>query len=296
MRWLSVVCLTALAWPLALAPAAAQDAPSPEVIAPESAAGGERVYQSTQPVWQPGEPNWVEGSATGEELAQGVSPDELLAPDDWRILPRLRRLGERPAGRYRERGGPLLNESWMNRPYSVGLLSGALFLDSPLRGRVNGTAGYMPGVRFGWDMDYYWGSEARIAYTTTGLQTPTNATALANARVLLVDGSILYYPWGDTKWRPYASWGMGLFDIFFTNDVGTVVHQTAFGMPFGVGFKVRQNQRWVFRMDLIDNLSFAAGDQLNTMNSLSLTAGLEYRLGTGPKRSYWPWNPSRSFR
>lgn len=246
------------------------------------------VYQPPRRVFQPGEPDWVEGGAL--ETADLLIEPELepaFGPPRW--------FG-RPAGRYRPRGNPLVHESWLNRPFSVGILSGALFLDKPLPGRVNGTAGYMPGLRFGWDTTYYWGTEARFAYTTTGLQTPTNAAALGNARILLVDSSVLYYPWGDTQWRPYASVGMGLFDILFTNDVGTQVHQTAFNLPFGVGLKVRHNQRWVFRLDVTDNLSFAAGDQLATMNNISLTGGLELRLGTGPKRSYWPWNPTRSFR
>jgi hypothetical protein len=289
-RFAIVACLAALAYCCAPAELHAQALTAPESEAvPRAQAGGPRVFQSRQQVFQSDEPDWVEGSSVEGNSVEPLDPETVP-------YFRRRRLFERPPGRYALRGDPLTNESWMNRPFSFGILSGALFLDSPLKGRVNGMAGYMPGIRLGWDTDYFWGIESRIAYSTTGLQTPTNGTALGNARVLLADSNLLYYPWGDTKWRPYATIGMGLMDILFTNDVGTQVHQTAFNMPFGVGFKVRHSQQWVFRLDLVDNLAFAAGDQMNTMNSLSLTAGLELRLGTGPRRSCWPWNPTKSFR
>lgn len=299
-RFAIVACLAALACSHAPAVLRAQAITAPESEAvPRGTTAGAGVYQRPQQVFQPGEPDWVKDNSTEGDATEGNRAAEYssgpLDPEAEPFFPR-RRLFERPAGRYRERGNPLTHQSWMNRPYSIGLLSGALFLDSPLKNRVNGTAGYMPGIRFGWDTDYFWGAEMRVAYTTTGLQTPTNGVALGNARILLADTSLLYYPWGDTKWRPYGTIGMGLFDILFTNDVGTQVHQTAFNIPFGIGIKVRHSQQWVFRLDLVDNLSFAAGDQMNTMNSLSLTGGLELRLGTGPRRSYWPWNPTKSFR
>jgi hypothetical protein len=106
----------------------------------------------------------------------------------------------------------------------------------------------------------------------------------------------LYYPFGDTQWRPFFMVGFGFADLRFTDDNNLQVHQTALDIPFGIGLKYRHNEQWAFRVDLTDNLSFATGQNISTMSNYSITGGVEARWGVGARKSYWPWNPSRTFR
>ena len=92
-------------------------------------------------------------------------------------------------------------------------------------------AGYFGGYRLGWDCDYYWGCELRAGFATMPEWDSTRAkiaqkqadtlAGLApddpwrdrydrrrDVDVNVWDASLLYYPWGDSTWRPYALVGL----------------------------------------------------------------------------------------
>jgi hypothetical protein len=236
----------------------------------------------------------LNGQGTPEAgTTEEIVVDEEPAP---RWLPELQLPSFPSNGRSRGIGTPLERDSWMNRPYSFSAFTGAFAMGNPIAGRVDGTTGYFTGFRAGWDTSYFWGLETRFGFSTVGLSDPNQLQTLGTLKAFLLDTNLLYYPLGDTQWRPYASLGFGLADYNFNDDTGHNDHNTAFNMPFGIGVKYRHNARWVFRLDALDNLSFATGNSIGTMNNFSITAGIEARLGFGPRASYWPWNPTRSFR
>jgi hypothetical protein len=88
---------------------------------------------------------------------------------------------------------------------------------------------------------------------------------------------------------------MGLSDVDFVDNQNRRIHETVFQLPFGLGVKYRWNSRIAFRAELLDNVSFAGGD-VDVMHNVSVTAGLEYRFGGRSKKTYWPWNPSRTWK
>ena len=102
-----------------------------------------------------------------------------------------------------------------------------------------------------------------------------------------------YYPWENARWRPYASVGFGLARFDFDDEHGNRVRKATFGLPVGVGMKYLIHRNSAFRLDLTDNIAFAAGP-MDTQHNVSLTAGLEIRFG-GVRRSYWPWNPGQDY-
>jgi hypothetical protein len=194
----------------------------------------------------------------------------------------------------RPRQPPLQRESWLNRPYNASFLLGGLFLDNPIAGQADGEPGFMYGARLGWDFGPSFGVETRIAGANPGIRDPQGVMELPPAKVFLWDMNWLWYWTGDTRWRPYFSAGMGLFDIQYDSTTQGY-HETTFAMPFGIGLKYRHSTRVAMRFDLIDNYTFASGQQ-EAMHNLSITAGLEARFGGGSRRNYWPWNPGHDWR
>ena len=268
-RWMALVAALGFTWSTLLS--------AQEVAPPLEAPPGEELRSLST-----GDAPWIE-----------LGPNDAVPWSDSEH-PWLPRLLPPSNGRHRGLGQPLEGESWLNRPFSASLFGGALVGDQPLKNRVDGSTGYLTGMRFGWDVDHFWGVETRLAFSNFGLddvQQP--ARRMGDAKVFHLDASYLWYPWGDARWRPYATLGMGLGDYSFFDENDQKSHQTAFTMPFGGGVKVRATPRWVFRFDVLDNLVFDQGSQLDTMHNLSITAGLEARWGVGPRKSYYPWNPGR---
>ncbi len=188
-------------------------------------------------------------------------------------------------------GEPLLGTSWQNRPFHVDFFAGDMIGDDAVDGVIGQEAGFFTGTRLGWDYDYYWGVETRLGLSWMSLfdrQNPQNNIGTGN--IIVWDMSLLYYPWGDSRWRPFALLGTGIQQLDSYGSSPAVYSGTLFEVPFGGGLKYRFNEWLTFRVDVIDNLAFGTGS-LDTMHNVSFSGGVEYHFG-GHRRTYWPWNPN----
>ena len=197
-------------------------------------------------------------------------------------------------------------QSWLYRPLSFGLFFGALFGTDLVSDWVSEKSGFLGGVRAGWDFDPYWGVEVRYAMGNGRLSDSNRAYAERDywrqaipslsfnentrfsARNLL-DVSMLYYFWGDVRWRPYLLFGVGYASLRFDDLLGNHWTHTTVDMPLAIGVKYLCSDQFAIRLEAADSIIIGNAD-LETVHDFSLTLGLEVRLG-GSRRSYWPWNP-----
>lgn len=239
--------------------------PDEEMIVPPL--GGE-------PMWE--EPPSIESEGSFFEPAGQATEEALCGPPAW--------------------GEPLQRSSWLHRPYSISGFAGALLMDDPLRGQVSAGTGFVPGFRLGFDPDAYWGLEARFAFSKIALEyLPTSQRQQGDLNYFSAEASWLWYPLGDTKWRPYLSLGLGLTDVDFYETATLHNAQTLFSLPFGLGMKYRLGNRAALRFEILDSVAFGNGSELDDMHNISITGGLEWRIGSLSKPSYWPWNPGRTW-
>ena len=176
------------------------------------------------------------------------------------------------------------------------------------------TAGFDGGWRVGWDVDPSWGAEMRFAFASLGLYDSNrrrnrpssrldNANGLAandperqrydhrNAELFQWDVDILYYPWRETRLRPYVLAGMGLTYINFQDRLGHSMQTDCLSLPLGIGIKYLCDENLAIRLDLLDDIAMS-NQHLVTQNNFSITGGLELRLG-GSRKIYWPFDLSR---
>ena len=180
-------------------------------------------------------------------------------------------------------GVPLITTSWLNRPIHADAFVGALFGDELIRNRVNQRGGVLNGLRLGIDFDHYWGGELRFATSNPRLE-----AGRGQAKVQFFDFHLLYYPWGDAHWRPYATLGSGLARYSFVSDTGQSIAQTMYHLPVGIGMKYFFKKSIALRMEFRDNIAFGHAG-VRTLNNLSLTSGIEWHFG-GRRRSYYPYD------
>jgi hypothetical protein len=166
---------------------------------------------------------------------------------------------------------------------------GAWFGDELIDGELGQHTAFFGGYRVGWDYDHFWGTEARLALATPDLADLQIANDYRTADVLVADLNLLYYPWGDSRWRPYASFGLGLGYFIFRDSEDRRFREVMVGMPLGIGMKYRWHEWLVLRADLQDNI-FIENAGLSSMGNFSLTGGVEVRFG-GTRRHYWPYHP-----
>ncbi len=263
-----------------------------------------RAHAQNEPVLRGPQVESIDVAPPGIELSTGDAdfttsiPGEfesptLTGPDGgrrplWRWLPKSN-------GRHLGIGGPLERESWLNRPFQFSPVAGAFIADGLLKDRVEGSTGYLSGFRLGWDFDHFWGLETRFGFTSFGLDSPIAGVELGLAKGFLWDLGLMWYPWGDSRWRPFATLGMGYADMRFYDEFARFNHPTMFTVPVGGGLKYRATDAFALRFDLIENIVLDGGRQSDTMNNLLIAASIEARLGFGPRRSYYPWNPSRAW-
>ncbi|MEM9186616.1 MAG: outer membrane beta-barrel protein [Planctomycetota bacterium] len=269
-----------------------------EFIAPSHSARSESAFVpdgtldfDAEPARQP-----LQEGHEGEELLPPVEGYEGgegfdLLPFDW-----VRHVGFRHSstdGRHIGKGLPLHGTSWMNRPFHVDWFAGPLLMDDIRHGQLGQSNTVIAGLRLGRDIDYYWGLEGRYGTGDSDvlfLEDSEDGVDAGKSSYSVADISVLYYPWGDSKVRPYGILGLGMSQLDFRdqNNVRTDVTQLA--VPWGVGVKLLEWPGASVRLEILDNWSFSS-DAVSDMHNWSFTAGMEFRYG-GKRRLYWPWRSS----
>lgn len=209
-----------------------------------------------------------------------------------------------PPERHRDTGLPLIRESWRYRPFGlsglVGYIDGGTLIDD----WTGSNSGTLYGFRLSWDPGYYWGCEFRYAITSMGRwDSARSLTALTadggtyypsnEVDMEIWDFSLLWYPWGDSTWRPYGLIGLGGATVRFDDCFANHWAPNHFAMPLALGLKYRYNSRLAFRFEMTDNIVFSSGP-VNSVHHFSITGGLELRFG-GTRKAYWPWSPGRYY-
>lgn len=249
----------------------AEPVPQFDLTAPQTGATWSNPYEmSQQPMLEEESGGWYDW------LPEGCIP--------W---------GPRTSREHRHIGRcfPLEGTSWLNRPCSAGWGAGVLWADDPLDSRVDLDPGFYGTYRLGWDYDYYWGLEFRLAQATPSVQVKSVDHTDGTADVTLGDVSVLWYPTGDSRLRPYVLLGLGFQHFNFRDDNDRVVNSSCFSMPIGLGAKYMCTPWCALRFELVENWA-AGSSQLDMMHNFTLSGGVEIRFG-GYRPSYWPWNPNR---
>jgi hypothetical protein len=194
-------------------------------------------------------------------------------------------------GRHIGHGRPLTGTSWRNRPYYVGGDIGTLWITDSVEDNITGDVDLFGGIFAGYDWDHYWGSEFAIHRATPELINKDVRDADRGDRLMIWSASMMYYPWGDTVFRPYWRCGIGVTEVDYPADDGERLDEGLWTVPLGVGLKYPLKRWLAARAEFTDYLALGNND-VSTLHNLSLTLGLEWRFGAHP-RSYWPWNPHR---
>lgn len=222
-----------------------------------------------------------------------------------------------PEERFLGPGEPLIQESWLIRPLSIGGFFGFVQGSQLIHDWTYEKQGMIGGMTLGCDFDHYFGCEMRMAFGRVVIGDSMRAVAAQEAAddaaglvstdrarrrfdngrdndLFLWEASVLYYPWGDSRWRPYATLGVGATSVDFIDRFSTVYQDAFFTMPFGIGVKYLHSDCLAFRLEMMDHMAFGGGKPIETMHHFSITAGMELRFG-GARRAYWPWNPGRHY-
>lgn len=181
------------------------------------------------------------------------------------------------------KGQPLQGTSWLNRPYHADWLVGSRFNTTSLANGIRQKNSLFGGYRVGQDFDHYWGREIELSFTRALIESDAG-TQLGTNRDWGVTGSMLYYPWGDASWRPYARWGLGVEHMQFSNENGVGFNEFLFAMPVGGGMKYYVDRWLAVRLDVTDHIAFGAGG-IDTAHQIAVTFGIEAHFG-GPRRRY----------
>jgi hypothetical protein len=185
-------------------------------------------------------------------------------------------------------GQPLQGTSWLNRPVYVGGFLGNSLGTTLVSGQVDLEPELLWGAWLGYDFSHYWGSELRLAFNYAELTVLPQGTSGGNSRGTLADINLLYYPWGDARWRPYGAVGVGLGGFRYTTTADPAGHHTGLAIPLGLGVKYLWGKRWAFRFDVKDNIVFG-GDDVSTTHTWSLLGGIEFHWGRTSAAQYYPW-------
>jgi hypothetical protein len=196
-------------------------------------------------------------------------------------------------GRATGRGFPLRGTSWLNRPYSIGFDVGAFVMTSEVSSNGNRNNDVLGAMTVGYDWDHFWGAQARWVWTSPELTTDIVSTDDPSNDLFIYDLSLMYYPWGDSRVRPYYRMGLGLSDVEFINPLGNIEDDMLFTMPIGFGVKYQTKRWFALRAEAVDNITIGQ-NSANSMHNFTLSFGMEWRLGGRPTTSENGWSsPSR---
>lgn len=299
---------------------AAEDLPTPTPAAPQ---GSKSHGNNVQPQWMPDRggspppadygnmagqfqpaPTYDAGEYDGGEYGEGYYDDSQYGDGEYGDSGESgefglgRGIGFRPIrnawSRFNaQHNVPLEGESWRYRPYSLSGFVGGAFGDDLQDHHLEQQAAASLGGRIGWDMGRYVGGELRGWYSNPATKFRPATTDQLEAHLFGFDVDVLYYPWGETRLRPYLMAGLGFVDVTYHTQPTSKADDMMLSIPFGLGLKYRLDNRFVLRGEFIDNYSFQ-GSVTDEMHNLAVTMGIEVRFGGGDRRSYYPWNPQLS--
>jgi hypothetical protein len=242
-------------------------------------------------------PTAAHGDLSGLPPAECLPPTAAPGPEGWNTPAADHWLGLRTSLTHPRAiglGQPLQGTSWLNRPYEFSLETGALIMANDPGDGSSKANDLLAAAQLGWDFDHYWGSQVRIAWSSPNYNTDVAPTSDSSNDLVIYDASLLYYPWGDSRVRPYYRFGVGLTDIDFVDIAGNSTSETLFTVPLGIGIKY-QKERWMaLRFEATDNIAFAQGGS-NTLNNFTLTFGAEWRFGGRPAPG-WRRDGSRNLQ
>ncbi|QDU57852.1 hypothetical protein Pan181_40750 [Aeoliella mucimassa] len=202
---------------------------------------------------------------------------------DWRERMRFRH--SMMDGRAIGKGQPLRTTSWLNRPYEFGIDTGAFLMANDVSSNNTSNNDLMVAAHLGWDWDHYWGAQARMTWTTPEFASSVDSNDQNTNTLMMYDVSLMYYPWGDSRVRPYYRLGMGLTDLDFINPSGVREDNTLFTIPMGLGIKY-QTERWMaIRAEAMDNIAWGQ-NSASSMHNFTLTIGFEWRYGGRPSSGW----------
>ncbi len=185
-------------------------------------------------------------------------------------------------------GQPLEGTSWLNRPWYAEIFAGSWFGDTLVPGHVEADTGFFSGLVLGNDLSHYWGCELRLSLAYIDVRLEQEVYSSGEARTFVGDINVLYYPWGDAKWRPYGSLGLGIAGYHFVDLQNRQVDHTGASFPIGLGVKYLLRNWLAIRIDLKDTIIFG-GNDIGTTGNWSLTGGLEVHWGGETSARYFPW-------
>src|SRR5688572_16185491 len=100
--------------------------------------------------------------------------------------------------------------------------------------RINQNDTAFMGVRLGFDFDHYWGFEWRWAYAAPELTDGDGIPIDSHSNNYYADVSLVHYPWGDARWRPYVSAGVGFQTFRFHDEFDNRISEAPLGIPLGL--------------------------------------------------------------
>lgn len=267
-------------------------------------AAGAQPPDVSYPPHEFAEPGLLGGQSAGEELQGDDRYDDAWdhsCDECWQVENELgyeheplyfRWLGGRNSathGRAIGAGQPLRGTSWLNRPYEVTFEFGALVMVGEPASGVDPANDLFAAIQAGWDWDHYWGGQIRVGWSTPQLDDGSAATNAQRDNLFIGDVSVVYYPWGDSRIRPYTRLGVGLTDIEYTSPSRGRQQENLFTIPLAIGVKY-QFRRWAaWRAEFANNVAIAPNGA-ETFDNMTLTFGYESRFGGRPT-GYWAWHP-----
>jgi hypothetical protein len=183
-------------------------------------------------------------------------------------------------------GHPLEGTSWLNRPWHASAFVGSTSTGALTQVVTQGDTGVW-GFRLGNDCDHYWGWEARCAFSEPTTTNGNTGDILGTGTMYFYDVSLLFYPWGDARWRPYLTAGLGMANVRFNDERDIGIAEALVHIPFGLGLKYQLDRWLALRFEFMDELVFGSAN-IRTMNGFSLTGGVEIHFG-GWRRRYFPY-------
>jgi hypothetical protein len=277
---------------------------------PTTASAATRLIADDEP--QPQVPSIVENrlaqpelipapNPTASELSDYFGPPELTDPAPWQHMvhplfaePWFSHSDPNDPDRHIGIGQPLIGTSWRNRPIYFGTFVGGIMMDDLVPGRIYQNDTTFIGARLGYDFDHFWGMEGRWAFARPDLANgATGAPFFPASRDNFADVSLVFYPLGDTRWRPYILGGLGFQTFRFNNELGQRISEATFEIPLGAGIKYFYGPWFTLRFDFVDNLS-VGNARISGMHNISLMTGAELRFG-GRRPSYFPWHSNTTY-